>query len=182
MMLIAKHSLACLHHFHLQLLGLLPSPLVPVRPRQVGDAGQHIKMFFTKRSLACLHYLHVQLFGSLVLTISAHDSTSPHSRYSGYAIEHTVRVEAVAFVYFCSAFESGVVKRFCSILSAVSGASPRSTVTFCRASASAVMVFVIVKMTEHSLKCGRNSARRLVYNEPLGLTLVSSTLSCRRRL
>jgi hypothetical protein len=79
------------------------------------------------------------------------------------------------------AIKSGVVKRLYSILSAVSGASSGSAITFRSASASAVSLSVVVKITEHSLEYGRKSAKpsaSLVDKPPpIDYTVVPSALS-----
>ena len=78
-----------------------------------------------------------------------------------------------------SASESGVVKRDCNILSAVSDASSPSATIFCGASVLAVSLSVVVKITEHSLECGRKSAKPVAsaVGEPPCWTVVLSTLS-----
>ena len=79
----------------------------------------------------------------------------------------------------CSASESGLVKRFCSILSAATGVSSCSGIVFCGASASAVSLSVVVKTTEHSLERGRKSAKSVasLADEPLDCAVVPSALS-----
>jgi hypothetical protein len=79
----------------------------------------------------------------------------------------------------CLAFNSGVVRRFCSILSAVPGVSSCSAITCYGASASAVSLSVVVKITEHSLERGRNSTKSAarVIDELLRCTAVPLALS-----
>ena len=50
-MLLAEHLLSRLYDLHLQLFGLLPSPLVPVCRCEVGHAGQGIWMLFAEYPL-----------------------------------------------------------------------------------------------------------------------------------
>ena len=72
----------------------------------------------------------------------------------------------------CSVFESGV--------SAVSGVSLYSAITFYRVSALAILLSVIIKMTEYRLEYGRNSAKFVLVAsiiELLGYIVVRSTLS-----
>src|SRR5271170_6521951 len=64
-MLLPQHPLSRLHHLHLQLFGLLPSSLIPVRRRQIGHAGQRVWMLLPQHPQTRLHHLHVQLFGLL---------------------------------------------------------------------------------------------------------------------
>jgi hypothetical protein len=48
-----------------QLFGLLPSPLIPKRRRQIAQAGQRVWMLLPQHPLSRLHRLHLQLFGLL---------------------------------------------------------------------------------------------------------------------
>jgi hypothetical protein len=43
-----------LHHLHKQLFGLLSSPLIPKRRREVGHAGQRVEMLYSQHPLSHL--------------------------------------------------------------------------------------------------------------------------------
>ena len=66
---VPKHPLSRLHHLHLQLFGFLPPPLITVRQRQVGHAGQRVWMLVPKNALFRLYHLYKQLFSLLPLTL-----------------------------------------------------------------------------------------------------------------
>jgi hypothetical protein len=60
---------------------------------------------------------------------------------------------------YCLAFKSSVIKRFCSILSAMSGVSLCSAIIFSRVDTLAILLSVVVKITEYSLEYSRKLAK-----------------------
>ena len=79
---------------------------------------------------------------------------------------------------YCLAFASSLAKRTYSIFSAASSISSCSAIMFCGASARAVLMFVVIKITEHSLDCSRKLARSAasIANKPLDRRVVFSVL------